>query len=383
MATQHKNGRFRATLLLNGSRKTFWGDSAEEAEDKKSQYIQRIATSPEIVAAVIGPLTPKTPLRIFAREIWYPTLNFLSPGTRAVYDSLWNSHIGPRFGERPIGEISFGEVQRHVNDLSARGRVDRNGDPTGMPLGAKKTRDVLDRLRAILQMAVQQGVIQINPALGVKGPKKPQGRVRVLTFEQAMLIKEQTHGERTRAAIVLAMFFGLRRGECAGAQWSHIDRINMTWSVCEQIRQEPGGAAPALPKNESVRTFHITPELLDLIDEVGNHSSNYICGWKGEKWLTPDNITADWGGKYDGRGRPQRPGIRTRFGMEAWHFHDLRHGAASILYRLGIDFLTVAAILGHKTPDTTLIYTDIDAAAMKKGMGTLGAELTRQVAASR
>ena len=342
--------------MPDGTRKNFWGDTESEAETAKQAFRICGATP----SAKSDPLDPNSTLLDFAEQVWRPTIHFLQPSTRTKYLSLWNCHIGPRLGHRPIGEITFHEVQSIVNDLASGGRVDREGEPTGEPLGAKQTRDVLDKLRSILQLAVQQGVIPYNPAVGVKGPRKPGKRVRVLTVGKAFEIMEATKGERIHAPAVLAMVFALRRGECAGAKWSHIDRKSLTWTVSEQIRQDRGGAAPGAPKGGNARVLHLSAALIEIIDGAGNQDSDYICGWKGEKWIPPDKITSDWAT------------ARSRFGLDDWHFHDLRHGAASILHRLGVDFLTISAILGHRDADTTLIYTDVDATAMRKGLGKLG-----------
>jgi len=40
-----------------------------------------------------------------------------------------------------------------------------------------------------------------------------------------------------------------------------------------------------------------------------------------------------------------------------WHFHLLRHRLASDLLERGVDVVTIAAILGHARPSTTLIYS--------------------------
>lgn len=374
MATLHPNGNHRATLY-QGKKKprlSFWGETDKEAEAKKSAYIRSTA-SPD----PSKPITRDSTLHEFAKVVWFPTINFVEPSTKRKYESVYTCHIRPWLGQRPIGEITPQEIQEGINQKSASGRVDNKKRPTGQPLGSKQVREILAQLRSMLELAVDRDVLTKNAANRIKGPRKPPKRVRVMKLSKALEVIDGTKGEQIHAPIVLACVFGLRRGECAAARWDHIDRQTLKWRVSEQIRPEPGGARTAAPKGQKVRTIYLTPELLEIIDQAGNHESEYICGWKGSGWMMPGKITALWGGSSAGPGRKSIVGCRGRFGMDDWHFHDLRHAAAGILHALGADFIAISAILGHSDAKTTLIYTDVGEDAIRAAMGKLGEAYTR------
>lgn len=80
--------------------------------------------------------------------------------------------------------------------------------------------------------------------------------------------------------------------------------------------------------------------------------------FKGEKYEVRDLVFADQ------LGRPRNPGsignAFDRFArdakLSATRLHDVRHSAATWLLQSGIDVRTVAAVVGHSTPVTTL-YT--------------------------
>lgn len=61
---------------------------------------------------------------------------------------------------------------------------------------------------------------------------------------------------------------------------------------------------------------------------------------------------------------------RAAAGLVDFHFHDLRHTTGSLLANAGVDLGTIAAILGHKTLQTTRryrhLYTETVRAAMRK-----------------
>lgn len=62
---------------------------------------------------------------------------------------------------------------------------------------------------------------------------------------------------------------------------------------------------------------------------------------------------------------------RAALGFEDWHFHDLRHAAAGVLAYLGVDLLTIAAILGHASIDTTQLYAAAQEAAATRGFSAV------------
>lgn len=87
----------------------------------------------------------------------------------------------------------------------------------------------------------------------------------------------------------------------------------------------------------------------------GDLDCQWICTRKGKPW-TPDTLSEEW--------LKHRGG----FGLTDWRFHDLRHGAAGLLYAATGDLLMVAAVLGHSKPDMSLIYTGVtDARRVEAG----------------
>jgi integrase len=55
-------------------------------------------------------------------------------------------------------------------------------------------------------------------------------------------------------------------------------------------------------------------------------------------------------------------------GIVDFHFHDLRHTTASLLANAGVDLGTIAAILGHKTLQTTKRYRHLYLGTLRKAM---------------
>jgi integrase len=57
--------------------------------------------------------------------------------------------------------------------------------------------------------------------------------------------------------------------------------------------------------------------------------------------------------------------------IEDFHFHDLRHTAASRLAMAGIDLYTIGELLGHKTLGMTKLYAHLLPDHLKRAVGAL------------
>ena len=55
--------------------------------------------------------------------------------------------------------------------------------------------------------------------------------------------------------------------------------------------------------------------------------------------------------------------------------HDLRHSYASMALAQGETVLTIGRLLGHRNPETTLKYTHLSDAMVRKATDTVGAVL--------
>jgi len=347
--------------MPDGRRLTFYGETEEEAEKEKFRFIHSNEL-PEVDPS------ENTTLHEFAKNVWYLTFNFLAEDTKRAYESTYANHIfTAEFAHLPIEKVRFEHIQAHINWLSAHGKRDRKSRPTGQPLGAKKVSEVRERIISIFDLAVAQGVAPFNPARGTKGPKKPPKRRRVLTLTKALELSEGTRGTRMHAPVVLASVLGLRRGEISGLRWSDLDRQALTLTVFEQVVQTRGGAKRSDVKTPAGRrVLPLTKELVAIIDATGNLDHDYIAGWKGMQWLPPDKITSGW------------IEIRGKFGLSDWHFHDLRHGAASILHSLKVDLITISRILGHSRIDATLLYTDAHEDTVRAALSDLAQAFTKR-----
>ncbi len=171
---------------------------------------------------------------------------------------------------------------------------------------------------------------------------------------------------------------GLRRGELAGLKWSDIDLERRTATIRGAIRQTPGKTWYKSTKTDSVAAVALSDFALEAIRAQRVQQAK-------------DKLAA--GAMYDDQGFVfatdlgglPSPGaishavrrIARRAGLSVRGVHAMRHSTGSWLIRSGVDVRTVAAILRHSAPSTTLnVYAHemggAQAAAVRNLLGANG-----------
>ena len=67
--------------------------------------------------------------------------------------------------------------------------------------------------------------------------------------------------------------------------------------------------------------------------------------------------------------------VRAEADLHDVRLHDLRHTYASIAIAQGETVLTIGRLLGHRDPETTLKYTHLSDATVRKAAETVGTVL--------
>lgn len=239
-------------------------------------------------------------------------------------------------------------------------------DQTGKPLSEHTVEGVHACLCGILSDAMEGGFIAHNPAWrtykysGKKKEKKvaDEDTVRLL---MAALEKESLKYE-TFFKLLIAT--GMRRGECCGLKWSDIDyrerSIHIQRNVVKLTDEEIIVKDPKTSAGN--RYVYFSYEMETLLNEY-RQQCEYETATYDEREMT-DN---DYVFRRHGEALPMTPSTFTRrfklilrkHGLpDNLNVHSLRHTNASLLIAGGADVTTVAGLLGHSQPSTTLdIYS--------------------------
>jgi integrase len=177
-------------------------------------------------------------------------------------------------------------------------------------------------LSRIFNMAIRDGLTYTNPCDQVKLLREDNQRTRYLATEEETEPLKQCIGEREhlRAIILVAVNSGMRRGEILSLRWTQIDFIR----GLIHLTNTKSGKGRDVPINSKVRE-----ELLKL-----DQSKEVV-------FISPKTGVALV------RIKSAFAKARTDAKVTNFHFHDLRHTAATRMADVGLDAFTIMELMGH------------------------------------
>jgi integrase len=281
----------------------------------------------------------------------------LKPSTVESYEGILRFHLLPAFGSARLDAITRSKVKSYLAELIKP--EDR----------AKNTaRNVLAVLRALLNHAVEDGILEQNPAhrIGRFNLAKGRGRkVEFLTREEAQRFLEtakEIHPQRY-PMFLTALRAGLRLGELIALEWDDIqfgasgedtDRYIM-------VRHNLVRGRLTSPKGRKPRRVDLSRELrttlLELRDRrVVDAIEKGRFTTEGQPLISKLVFPSRTAGHLSGRNVYHRdfvPCLQAA-GLRRVTFHALRHTFASLLIQQGASLAYVKEQMGHSSIQVTV-----------------------------
>ena len=180
---------------------------------------------------------------------------------------------------------------------------------------------------------------------------------------------------RYKCFFELLYYCGLRRSEARGLQWKHIDFINKTLTVSQQVLNPSNSNAStewyiSSTKTEaSNRTIPISTTLLNDLAEL-KKTNERLSKFKQTWFVLGDDVPMATGRMYFYRDK-----YAEKAGIRRIRLHDFRHSCASALISGAAPITAVSKFLGHsETTETLETYTHMfkkDLANVPKFFDTL------------
>lgn len=315
--------------------------------------------------------------------------------TLAKYIEIWQEQIAPKKLADSTLTRDKQDIRRILPALGHYKLVDLNKEilrefyeamrrekniNTGEVLSERTVEAIHSTICGILSDAVEAGYLVHNPAWRAYKKKGIVKERPVADEETVQRLIQALEGQSMKYEVYykLILATGMRRGEACGLRWSDIDwrqrALHIRRNVVKLSRQ------PIIvkePKTKAgTRVVYLSKELCKLL-----RAWEKECAWEKSQQEGGALTQEDYLFRQP-NGDPMVPSTFTfRFkkilrenGLpEDLNVHSLRHTNASMLIAQGVDVRTVAGLLGHAQPSTTL---DIYSHAFDKNKRLAGQKLS-------
>jgi integrase len=281
---------------------------------------------------------------------WFATFSDdWRPSTRRSYRGSIDGHLVPAFGTLRVEQLTPQRVQRWLNDHKSEH-------------GARRRIALAHAvLRSALSSAQRQQMVTINAAALTKVPTPPKRVITPLTVEQATAFLKVADGHRLGALFSVALACGLRLGEATGLRWDDVDLETGEVQVRQQLQIVDKKLVLQDLKTEKSRRTLVLPDV--CVKELKAHRTKQREERlkAGERWVDTGLVFTTYMQTKPGKGKNTKvgAGLHPRNVLRVLHgllddadlprqrFHDLRHGAASLLLASGVQLAEVSKLLGH------------------------------------
>jgi integrase len=282
----------------------------------------------------------------------------LKPSTAKSYRDKIRLYLVPAIGHERVQTLSPSRLSVVFRDMQQRGGAD------GKPVSPRTVEFARAVLRRALKDAVVDRLIEVNPVVGSKTPKR-DGKPKHTTWtgEQAQMFLEATAGTRWAPLWQLALATGMRRGELMALIWQCVDLDAGIVSVEASTAEVGKDLVTTTPKNHERRKVQLDRHTVAVLRAWRRQQAEERLAW-GTAYEDTEGIV--FTRENGSRPRPNaisKAFLRARVScleLPRITFHDQRHTHATILLRDGVPVHIVSKRLGHKDPSVTLnVYADV------------------------
>lgn len=359
-----KNGRYYAVLNYRnagGQRKTKWialGLPEKGNKRKAEAELARLRAEFEPPKEV-GDLSSDMLFADYLLEWLEIAKGRLAVATYSSYAAMIKKPVGPYFRQR---NLTLRELEaRHLQMLYSE------------MLRKVKPNTVIHYhaiIHSALKYAVKTDMLVQNVADKVDRPKKNSFQPVFLSAEEMQKMFEALRGTKLELPVLVAAFYGFRRGEVLGLKWDAIDFERGTISVIRTVTTITLDGKQTEIEQQSAKT----KSSLRTLPLIGSFRE-YFLQVKEAQELNKQICGNCYNHEYDGFVFVDELGERMRanyltsafpkflesHGLRRMRFHDLRHSCASLLLANGVPLKHIQEWLGHSDFTTTAnIYAHLD-----------------------
>jgi integrase len=267
------------------------------------------------------------------------------------YNNIIGNYLNPKLGKVKLQKLSPKDVQEYLTWLMNE-----------KDLSSNTAIKHYEMLKNALGVAEKQDHIRKNPINRVERPKKMRNEASFYTAVQLAELLTLVKGHRLEVAVLLASYYGLRRGEICGLRWKDVDFDHRIIYICNTRTSAGSIVVEKDTKTDaSTRKLSMPGTIISILKSEKEHQANRREEL-GEKYFDSEFIVVMNGGK------PYRPNYLSELftdflkknNLPKIVLHELRHTFASLSNEAGIPEFNIGKALGHSHPSTTKkVYTHL------------------------
>lgn len=332
--TKRKDGRWMGRIQLNGERYTVYGKTRSDAQEKVKALIEK-----HDAGAQVKPSD-------YSIEEWatlwlndYLKLK-VRPNSFLWKSTIVKNHVVPELGSLPLQELTTLHIQQLI-----RKKLD-NG------LSANTVQKIYNTIHAIVQYAVDTGVLIKNCASIISVKKNKEHNITPLTIEQLQQLLTAAKGHNLYPALFLLATTGIRRSELCGLKWADINWRQGT-AYIQRAVVKLGGYGILINETKTTSSRRLIPLCNEVLENLKQRHKNnlhteYIFSRPDGQPIYPESI-------YDYIKR-----LGKKLNIPFVTVHTLRHTAATLLLESGENPKIVQELLGHSSISVTLdVYSHV------------------------
>ena len=272
-------------------------------------------------------------------QAWINSLEIV-PGTRRNYRTTINTYWMPRLAQLPITAITTMVLRKVISETTWETQSIK--------------RESIARITSLLKSAVQDELIDRNPAAPIKLPKKTKKQVDPFCGEEASAIVEWMYVNFKKPAVrIFAAYFefafysGMRTGEIAALRWDEVDIEQRVAHVCRIVVD---GAVQERTKTKYARTVMLNSRALNALQRAREIADERLGQRRRVKNASGYVFPPSGGSEFIGR--PSQTGEKFSKALAALKIrarpqYNCRHTYATMCLMAGMNTAFIAGQLGH------------------------------------
>jgi len=317
MLQYRMGGRYTSTRRYTiGKHGSPW--TPDEARDEAKRLLRDVAAGRDPGAMKREALTAKPAESFRTVALDFIERHHKAKGNRSTpaVQRIFERDLFPKWGERPIAEITRRDVMQILDEIATRA-----------PVQANRTLTTVGKL---FNWAIDRDIIQASPTVRIPKPGKETDRDRCLTDEEirAIWIAAEAVGWPFGPCIKLLLLTAQRRNEVAQMRWSEINFDAGMWTLPrERTKNSKAHEVPLSPMAVAVLRSLPRPDGVDLVFTTNGRRP--ISGFSQIK---------------------KRIDALSKVGLtdaDEWVFHDFRRTVTTNLAKMGIPPQVADKVLNH------------------------------------